>query len=177
MAAFCFKFVLPSGTTAYSTAATSSNAEIVAGTKGAGYIDLGADDAFAMNTNQGTEYKGLGGGFSNDLYVEALVTTTMNDHPTTPVATVAVTIETADDSAFSSNLTTLMTLGTFAAASAKGERLVQQLPPTGKFRRYLRAKFTVAGGPLTAGAFSCFITNVLNANKSGYPERTSIIAG
>ena len=121
-AAFCFGFAPPSGTTAFSTDATSSNAAEVAGTANGGYIDLGATDAFALSTNTGTERWGIGGGLSNDLYLVAMVHTTLNDHPTTPAATVAVTLETADDAAFTSNLTTLMTLGTFAAAAKKGTR-------------------------------------------------------
>ena len=121
-----------------------------------------------------TEKYGLGGGFSNDIYLVVVVSTAMNDHPATPVATVTVTLETADDAAFTTNLTTLLTLGTFAAAAKAGTRLASSLPPLADFRRYLRVKYTVAGGPLTAGKFSAFFVNTLDANKGGYPDRLSI---
>ena len=155
--------------TGYSTDVTNAGC----GFQGNGYMDLGPTDAFALSTML-TEKLGLGGGFSNDIYLVALVTTQMNDHPTTPVATVVVTLETADDASFTSNLPTLMTLGTFAAHSAAGSRLAGGLPPLAEFRRYLRVKYTVSGGPLSAGKFSAFFVNTLNANKGGYPDRLSI---
>ena len=171
---FCWGFTPGSGTTKFSTDATISNAVEVGGFQGLGYIDLGPTDAFALNTNQGTELFGVGGGFSNDLYLEALVYTTMNDTSGTPVATCVVTLETADNAAFNSNLATILTLGTFAAGAKAGTRLAMQLPPVANFRRFLRVKFTIAGAALSAGAFSAFFTTVLNANKYGYPQRSSI---
>lgn len=144
-----------------------------AGFQGLGYIDLGPTDAFAMSANTGTEKIGIG----KPIYLVVLLTVTMNDHPTTPVATLTPILQTADDAAFTSNLTTVINMGAFAAASVAGSRLVAALPVDFKYRRYLRMAWTVGGGPLTAGAVSAFLALDLSFAKTFYPDRLSIVAG
>jgi hypothetical protein len=134
-----------------------------------GYIDLGATDAFAASSNTGTEYYGVG----EPICVEAIVTTLMNDANTPRTGTCIVTIEMADDAAFSSNLTTLMTLGTFAAGSVAGTKLQGRLPLGTAYRRYLRAKFTMGVANLTGGKFSCYLAHDLQDN-SIYPGRITV---
>jgi hypothetical protein len=135
------------------------------GTSGAGYIDLGNTDAFASD---GTEYFGVG---EPPLYVVAGLNALMNDAGTPRTITLAVTLETADDSAFTSNLTTIMTLGTFAAGSAAGSRFVQALPVGVKFRRYIRLKFTPSG-TLTGGTVYGFMAKDVDGGQN-YPSRTT----
>src|SRR5664280_295023 len=160
LSAFCFAKAYTA--TGYSTDATAN-----AGFEDLGYIDLGATDAFALSSNTGTEYFGVG---EPVISVEAIVTTLMNDANTPRTGTAVVTIEMADDAAFTSNLTTLMTLGTFAAGSVAGTRIQGYLPQGPAYRRYLRAKFTMGVANLTAGKFSCYLAKDLQ-NNHNYPGR------
>jgi hypothetical protein len=101
----------------------------------------------------------------------------MNDHPTTPVATLTPKLYTADDSAFTSNMTLVMSQTVFAAHTAAGTRRVNALPADFDYRRYLTMLYTVSGGPLTAGKISSFIVLDFGTAKTTYPQRSSIIAG
>ena len=163
LTSFCFQKAFTA--TGYSTDSVAN-----AGLGDHGYVDLGATDAFAASSNTGTEYFGVG---EPSIYVEAIVTTLMNDANTPRTGTCLVTIEMADDTAFSSNLTTLLTLGTFPAGSKAGVRLQGRLPVGSAYRRYLRAKFTMAVASLTAGKFSCYMARDL-ANNYIYPGRITI---
>jgi hypothetical protein len=162
LAAFCFKFSITGAGPVYSTSDTS------AGTKGAGYIDLGASDQFAKSTNTGTEYIGVG----EPIMIEALITTKLDDANTPRLGTVVITVETADDAAFTSNLTTLMTLGTFAAGAAAGTALIGRLPVGSVYRRYLRVKAT-NGTTLTAGKLSAFLLHDAPGGQN-YPSRITV---
>lgn len=72
-------------------------------------------------------------------------------------STVAVTVETDDNSGFSS-ATTAQTVGTFAATSAAGTRFQVRLQPFTTAERYLRLQYTVANGNLTTGSYTAFLT-------------------
>lgn len=163
LSSFCFAKSFTA--TGYSTDATAN-----AGQGDGGYIDLGESDAFAADSDTGTEYIMIG---DKPIYVEAIVTTLMNDANTPRTGTCLVTLEMADDSSFTSNLTTLMTLGTFAAGAAAGTKLTGVLPFATAYRRYLRAKFTMAVANLTGGAFSCYLLDNLQANVC-YPGRITV---
>ena len=169
-AAFCFSQpITVDGSTSMAWTAGTHNA----GFQNLGYIDLGAMDAFALNTNTGTVKMGVG----KDLYLISLLTVAMNDHPTTPVATLTPILQTADDAAFGSNLTTVLAQTAFAAHTVAGTRRVNALPADFDYRRYLRMLFTVGGGPLTAGTISCWLSLDFPTAKTFYPDRMSIIAG
>jgi hypothetical protein len=73
-------------------------------------------------------------------------------------ATVAITLETDDNSSFSS-AATVATLVTVPAVQVAGTRYIVRLPiaTTVPYERYLQLRYTVANGPLTAGAFSAGI--------------------
>jgi hypothetical protein len=166
--AFCLEKAFTA--TGYSTDSVAN-----AGQGDHGYIDLGATDAFAASSNTGTEYFGVG----EPIAVEAIVTTLMDDAHTPRTGTCVVTIETADDTAFTSNLTTLLTLYaqgsstvTFAAGSAAGTRVQGRLPLGALYRRYLRAKFTM-GATLSGGKFSCYLAKDLQ-NNYNYPGRITV---
>lgn len=169
-AAFTFKQPI-TVTGSFSSAWTSGSPN--AGFQGLGYIDIGAWDVFAMNTNTGTAKIGIG----KPLYLVSLITTSMTDHTGTPSATIIATLQTADDSSFTSNLTTVLSQDVFAAATKAGTRRVNALPVDFLYRRYLRMLYTVANPPLTAGKISSFIVLDLSFAKTFYPQRSSIAAG
>ena len=83
---------------------TSSAASSNKGSYGTGYIDLGPTDQFATGVNTGTELFGVG----EPVNIEALVTTDMTDGASPIAANVDVTLETADDTGFSSNKTNIL---------------------------------------------------------------------
>jgi len=88
-------------------------------------------------------------------------------------ATLAVTLETADDAGLSSNNTVIATSGTlaFATYATAGSRIMAVQLPSVSYRRWLGLRFTVASGPFTAGAIDAFLTatpQLYTANKSGF---------
>lgn len=94
-------------------------------------------------------------GAGQTLYIESLVKEAMTDAGSD--STMTLTIETDSTDQFSSP-TTVQTIGTFSAASAAGTKLSVGMAVTDLYERYLRIKYTVAGGDLTTGKFSSYIT-------------------
>lgn len=81
--------------------------------------------------------------------------------------TIAISIETDDNSSFSS-ATTLATHTTLAAAAfAVGTRVIIPMPMTNE--RYLRAKYTL-GGTSPTFTVDAFLTNQEPANWVAYPD-------
>lgn len=87
-------------------------------------------------------------------------------------STVAVTLETDDNSGFSS-ATTGMTIGTFAATSAAGTGFYVKLQPGTVDERYSRVYYTVANGNLTTGSFDAFLTNNID-QYTAYADNVTI---
>lgn len=71
-------------------------------------------------------------------------------------STVTVTVETDDNSGFSS-ATTSQTLFTIPAVSAAGYQAVARIQPDGANERYIRLKYTPNNGNLSTGSFTAFI--------------------
>jgi hypothetical protein len=109
-------------------------------------------------------------GVGENLYFVAIVTTAFTD--TGSDSTMTLTLETDDNSGFSSALTG-QTIGTFAALSAAGTRLVARLQPDTINERFLRVKYTVANGNLTTGNFTTFLCHDIQAYTS-YPDAITI---
>lgn len=123
------------------------------------------DNAAAhLTTEASTDYLDLGInrniGVGENLYFVAVVTTAFTDAGSD--STMTLTLEVDDNTSFSSP-TTAMTIGTFAALSAIGSRLVARLQPDTIVERYMRVKYTVAGGNLTTGSFSTSIVHDIQA--------------
>lgn len=79
-----------------------------------------------------------------------------------------------DDNADMSSATVVQTIGTFAANSAAGTRLIAAVQPSESWERYIAIRYTAAGsGPLETGAFTAFLTNNIDAYKS-YPDAFTI---
>lgn len=88
-------------------------------------------------------------------------------------ATLTVTLESADNAALSTNPVVHFSTGALAFASfaTAGTNLVKIRIPRGLYRRYLGVRYTVANGPLTAGAFDAIVTPNVDQNtifKSGF---------
>lgn len=88
-------------------------------------------------------------------------------------ATVTVTLESDTAPDLSSGSSTVhVTLGPFSLAQMAAKTTLAKVRlPSGAYKRYLGVRYTVATGPLTAGAFSAFIVKDAQANaiyKSGF---------
>lgn len=94
-------------------------------------------------------------GVGQDIYFVALVAVAFTDASSD--STVAVTLETDSDPAFGTPTLAVQTIGTFAALSAIGSRLVAKLQPLAIFERYMRVYYTVANGNLTTGSITSFL--------------------
>jgi Bbp16-like protein len=127
-----------------------------------------------LTTEAGTDYIDLGAvrniGVGEDLYFFAVVTVAFTDASSN--STMALTLETDDASTFGSP-TTVQTIGTFAALSAIGTRLVAKLQPDAILERFLRLKYTVANGDLSTGKFTAGITKDIQAYTS-YADNITI---
>lgn len=120
-----------------------------------------------INSNPRIDY-GIG-----EQAVWLVVTTNTTVTDTGSDATLAVTFESADDSAGTVNPTIHLSTGTlaFAAYATAGTQLLVARIPSALYRRWMYVRFTVAAGPLTAGAFDAYLTNDPQMNrgyKSGY---------
>ena len=82
-------------------------------------------------------------------------------------STLAVTLETDDNTSFSS-ASTVATLVTFAAVSAAGTKYQGRLPiaTTVPYERYVRLKYTPANGNLTTGSFTAGLAKDLDKYAS-----------
>ena len=113
--------------------------------------------------------KNIGG--SEPLYLVIQTAVTCTD--TSSDATVAFTLESDSATALNSSPTVHFSTGAlaFAAYATAGTRVAVTPLPFGDYKRYLGVRYTVASGPLTAGAFGAFLTrdpqfwNAQNANN------------
>lgn len=90
-------------------------------------------------------------------------------------ATLTVTLESASDSGISSSPVVHFSTGAlaFSAFSPAGARVAAVRLPNAQYGRYLGVRYTVASGPLTAGAFSAFLTHEVNS-KAAYASGFSV---
>ena len=80
-------------------------------------------------------------------------------------ATVQVVLQTADDAAFTTNLTEFpQTAALGVAAVTANTEISKQRLPIG-LRRYLRVVYRVAGAATTAGTMDAFLVKDVQANK------------
>lgn len=90
-------------------------------------------------------------------------------------ATLVITLESDSDTSLSTSVTTHWTSATytFAQFSPAGTVLAAVLLPPGSYERYLGVRYTVATGPLTAGAFDAFLVKDADLYRA-YAKRWSI---
>lgn len=100
--------------------------------------------------------KNIGG--SEPLYLVIQTAVTCTD--TSSDATVAFTLESDSAAALNSSPTVHFSTGAlaFAAYATAGTRVAVTPLPFGDYKRYLGVRYTVASGPLTAGAFDALLT-------------------
>lgn len=134
------------------------------------FSDAQAVTSTAISTNVIDLFAGTGGGTAltgetfmdigqgEDIYLVVQTQTAATD--TSSDATLTVTLESADNAGLSTNATVHFSTGAlaFAAFSPAGTRLATICLPAALYRRYLGVRYTVASGPLTAGAFDAFLT-------------------
>lgn len=132
------------------------------------------NDVQHLTTEAGTDYIDLGAirnmGVGEELYFFIVVKTAFTDASSN--STMTITLETDDSSSFGS-ATTAMTVGTFAALSAIGTRLVARLQPDLINERYLRVKYTVANGDLSTGKFTAGLVHGIQA-YTAYADNITI---
>jgi len=104
-------------------------------------------------------------GVGQELYLVVIVDVAFTDAGSD--STVTVTIETDDNVGFAS-AATAQSLGTFAALSAAGSRLIARVQPEAAWEQYVRAYYTVANGNLTTGSLTAFLTTDIQA-WTAYP--------
>ncbi len=92
------------------------------------------------------------------LYLVVMTNTTCTD--TSSDATLTITLESDSTANLATSATVHFSTGAlaFAAYATAGTRLVTIALPHGDYERYLGVRYTVASGPLTAGAFDAFLT-------------------
>jgi len=124
---------------------TFSDSQAVTSTAISDVIDLGADDTL----------KNLGAG--EELY---LVIYTNTAATASGSATVAFTLESDSTADLATSATTHWTSSAIGKATlTAGYRVVAiSLPIEHTYERYLGVRYTVASGPLTAGAFTAYLT-------------------
>lgn len=124
------------------------------------YSDAQAVTASAASTNIIDHDISRNLGVGQELYLVVVCDVAMTDASSD--STVAVTLESDNDSAFGS-VDDTQTIGTFAALSAVGARLVAKLSPDLVDSRYSRVYYTVANGNLSTGSFTAFLTTSIDA--------------
>lgn len=101
-------------------------------------------------------------GVGEELYVVVSCDVAMTDSGSD--STLAVALEGDSTTTFTPDYT--RTLFTFSALSAAGTVKIAKLSPGDANLRYLQLKYTPAGGDLTTGSFTAFITKNIDAYTS-----------
>lgn len=120
------------------------------------FSDAQAITASAASTNSYDLSAARNIGVGSELHIVCHVTTAFTDAGSD--STVTVTIETDDNSAFSSAVAR-QTIGTFAALSAVGARLRAAVDIFAVREQHFRLQYTVANGNLSTGAITAYLTD------------------
>ena len=148
------------------------------------FSDSQAITATALSTNVlDTVSLGLGGGTNigpntiidqgNGEPIYLVVSTAVTATDAGSDATVTITLESDTSAGMASAPVVHYTTGAIAFASfaTAGTTLIAVALPMADYKRYLAVRYTVASGPLTAGAFDAFLTTDVQrtkAYKSGF---------
>lgn len=109
-------------------------------------------------------------GAGEDIYVVVSIDTAM----TSSGSDDTLLVELVTDAYAALNSPTLVQeIGIFPAVSAAGTQLIAKLAPSSAYERYLGLRYTAATGPLTAGAFTAFLTKDIERYRS-YPNGYTI---
>lgn len=126
-------------------------------------IDLQAALGGGTNIANGNTLLDIGQGEDVYLVVNTAVTAT----DTGSDATLTVSLETATDAGLTTGAVVHFSTAALAFASfaTAGTQLVAIKLPAADYKRYLGVRYTVAAGPLTAGAFDAFLTKDIQRAK------------
>lgn len=126
-------------------------------------IDLQAALGGGTNIANGNTLLDIGQGEDVYLVVNTAVTAT----DTGSDATLTVSLETATDAGLTTGAVVHFSTAALAFASfaTAGTQLVAIKLPAADYKRYLGVRYTVAAGPLTAGAFDAFLTKSIQRAK------------
>lgn len=126
------------------------------------FSDSQAVTATAISTNVINTIPGIGGGLTQNLGgPEAIYLVVQVD--TTFTAAGAATMDISLESDSTANLATSPTVHfrtgplALAALAARAQPVVVPLP-VGEYEKFLGVRYTIATGPMTAGAISAFLT-------------------
>ena len=105
-------------------------------------------------------------GTGEDVYLVVVTNTTATD--TGSDATLTVTLESDSTENLATSPTVHFSTGAiaFAGFATAGTVLANVKLPAGNYERYMGVRYTVAAGPLTAGAFDAFLVKDAQAYKS-----------
>ena len=124
------------------------------------FSDRQAVTATAASTNI-IDLSPIGAGIVRDIgpgKAIPLVVQVVADMAAAGAATLAVAIQVDDNSAFSSPKTVVQTAAVPVASLKAGYQFNLDYIPRGTDERYLRLNYTVATGPMTAGAVTAGVT-------------------
>lgn len=129
----------------------------------ANVIDLQAALGGGTNIAGGNTLLDIGQG--EDIYLVVNTAVTCTD--TGSDATLTVTLESATDAGLTTAAVVHVATATlaFAAFATAGTNLLMVKLPNADYKRYLGVRYTVAAGPLTAGAFDAFLTKDIQRAK------------
>ncbi len=102
-------------------------------------------------------------GVGEVLYIVCICTVAMTDSSSDSTLEFKLQADAATDF---NTVTGTQIVGTFAAVSAAGTRVVAKLQPEQINKRYVRGYFTPANGNLSAGTFKAFIVKDIQAYAS-----------
>lgn len=108
-------------------------------------------------------------GTGERLYIGVIIDTAMTSSGSDDVCAVDLI---TDDNAGMNSPTVVARLGTFPAVSAAGTKIIQALPQY-DYERYIALRYTAISGPLTAGAFTAFLTHDPDLQHN-YPKNYTI---
>lgn len=105
-------------------------------------------------------------GTGEDVYLVVITNTNVTD--TSSDATLAVTLESDSTENLATSPTVHFSTGAmaFATYATAGTVIANVKLPAGSYERYLGVRYTVASGPLTAGAFDAFLVKNSQAYRS-----------
>ncbi|SEB24788.1 Bbp16 family capsid cement protein [Paraburkholderia sartisoli] len=115
-------------------------------------VTVTANSSNVIDTLPGGQNTKAGIGDGQDIRLFAQVNTTFTAGGG---ATMVIALVSADDAALTTNVITHFATAAIAVASLTAKsRPVQLALPYGKYRRYVGLQYTVATGPMTAGAIT-----------------------
>lgn len=104
-------------------------------------------------------------GVGCNLYIDAMVQTAFTASGS---ATLVITVQTDDNTSFSSPTTLYTSPSITVASMTAGTKLLNAIKLPRGAEKYLRLNFTVSTGPFTAGTLFAHVTHIEPAHNTAY---------